>query len=219
MPAAEERVLGECGGKSFVEDDMIRFMQQRAGRRARISAVATRLLTEEGDLTGRRLPRIDRLEPVGYRQKAREETAQLLKSSRKSRAEAADHDVWDPEAQWAHFPNCVVHEDGMMYLPTEQEREQALSLVLADARRGEPAPTAVGDVGDAAVCVMPVEVALARCVQRDKTRHMCARGVRSVHVRDLLRRYDVVAVRGACLTCIDWPGWTAACPRQPPLAS
>ena len=42
---------------------------------------------------------------------------------------------------------------------------------------------------------------------------MCARGVRSVHVRDLLRRYDVVAVRGACLTCIDWPGWTAACPR------
>ena len=157
MPAAEQRVLGECGGKSFVEDDMIRFLQQRAGRRARVSAVATRLLTEEGDLTGRRLPRIDRLEPVGYRQKAREETAQLLKSSRKSRAEAADHDVWDPEAQWAHFPNCVVHdEDGLMYMPTEQEREQALALVLADARRGEPAPAAVGDVGDAAVCVMPV---------------------------------------------------------------
>ena len=61
MPAAEPRVLGECGGKSFVEDDMIRFMQQRAGRRARISAVASRLLTEEGDLTGRRLPRIDQL--------------------------------------------------------------------------------------------------------------------------------------------------------------
>ena len=220
MPAAEPRVLGECGGKSFVEEDITRFLQQRRGRGARISAVASRLLTEEGDLTGRRLPRIDRLEPVGYRQKAREETAQLLKSSRKSRAEAADHDVWDPEAQWAHFPNCVVHdEDGLMYMPTEQEREQALALVLADARRGEPAPTAVGDVGDAAVCVMPVEVALARCVQRDKTRHMCARGVRSVHVRDLLRRYDVVAVRGACLTCIDWPGWTAACPRQPPLAS
>ena len=175
MPAAEPRVLGECGGKSFVEDDMIRFMQQRMGRRARISAVASRLLTEEGDLTGRRLPRIDWLEPVGYRQKAREETAQLLKSSRKSRAEAADHDVWDPEAQWAHFPNCVVHdEDGLMYRPTEQEREQALALVLADARRGEPAPAAVGDVGDAAVCVMAVEVALARCVQRYKTRHMRA---------------------------------------------
>ena len=162
MPAAEPRVLGECGGKPFVEEDISRFLQQRRGRGARISAVASRLLTEEGDLTGRRLPRIDRLEPVGYRQKAREETAQLLKSSRKSRAEAADHDVWDPEAQWAHFPNCVVHdEDGLMYMPTEQEREQALALVLADARRGEPAPTAVGDVGDATVCVMPVEVALA----------------------------------------------------------
>ena len=91
---------------------MIRFMQQRAGRRARISAVASRLLTEEGDLTGRRLPRIDWLEPVGYRQKAREETAQLLKSSRKSRAEAADHDVWDPEAQWAHFLRRDVAADG-----------------------------------------------------------------------------------------------------------
>ena len=55
MPAAEPRVLGECGGKSFVEEGMIRFLQQRAGRRARISAVASRLLTEEGDLTGRRL--------------------------------------------------------------------------------------------------------------------------------------------------------------------
>ena len=55
MPSAEPRVLGECGGKSFVEEDITRFLQQRRGRGARISAVASRLLTEEGDLTGRRL--------------------------------------------------------------------------------------------------------------------------------------------------------------------
>ena len=33
----------------FVEEDMIGFLQQRAGRGGRISAVASRLLTEEGE--------------------------------------------------------------------------------------------------------------------------------------------------------------------------
>ena len=30
--------------------------------------------------------------------------------SRKVRAQAADRDVWDPEAQWAYMSSCVVDE-------------------------------------------------------------------------------------------------------------
>ena len=93
-----------------------------------------------------------------------------------------------------------------MYLPTEQE--QALSLVLADARRGEPAPTAVGDVGDAAVCVMPVGRAGALHPAQQDPAHA---GVRSVHVRSATQE----RCRRRALTGRDGP-LAAPASRLPP---
>jgi hypothetical protein len=121
----------ECGGRNFVEEDMAMMVKQRRERPLRLNTLVTRVLSEKGDAKGRHLIRVKALQPLGHRKAVAAEGQRRLKVSRKVRAQAADRDVWDPEAQWAYMPSCVVDElMGLMHVAAPKDRDLAFQVDL-----------------------------------------------------------------------------------------
>jgi hypothetical protein len=123
----------ECGGRNFVEEDMAMMVKQRRERPLRLNTLVTRVLSglsEKGDAKGRHLIHVKSLQPLGHRKVVAAEGQWRLKVSRKVRAQAADRDVWDPEAQWAYMPSCVDELMGLMHVAAPKDRDLAFQVDL-----------------------------------------------------------------------------------------
>jgi hypothetical protein len=105
-------------------------VKQRRERPLRLNTLVTRVLSEKGDAKGRHLIHVKSLQPLGHRKVVAAEGQWRLKVSRKVRAQAADRDVWDPEAQWAYMPSCVDELMGLMHVAAPKDRDLAFQVDL-----------------------------------------------------------------------------------------